>query len=133
MKLSRLMLFNALLFVALGIAFALYAPLMLPLYHILEAEGGVALYWYTVSFARLLGAALFGFGFLLWALHREVEIIPPERKRRLLQALLLSYFLSLMVTLVQQVSIWGTALGWFTTGVPFILLLGYTYIYIKPG
>lgn len=129
MKLSRLILINALLFVALGIAFALYSPLMLPLYGILEAEGGTALYWYAVSFARLLGAALFGSGFLFWALHQEVETMPKNHQRRLIQALVLGYLLSLIVALVQQVSIWGTPLGWVTAGVPLLFLLGYVVFY----
>jgi hypothetical protein len=106
--------------------------MMLPLYGILEAEGGTALYWYCVSFARLLGAALFGFGLLLWASRQVVVMMDSNQRRRLNQALVMAYLLSLMVALTQQISIWGTPLGWVTTGVPFLLLIGYVYSFVRP-
>ncbi len=69
MKIDKLILFNAIIFIALGIGFALYGPLMMNAFGMLdfaEADGGI--YWFTASFARLIGAALFGYGLLLWAI-----------------------------------------------------------------
>ena len=71
MKLSQLFTVNAIVFIGLGIAFALYAPLMIAMFGIQEAEGSTVMYWYTTSFARLLGAVLFGYGFILWALRHQ--------------------------------------------------------------
>ncbi len=71
MKLTQLLSVNAIVFIGLGIAFALYGPLMIAMFGILESEGSPRLYWYAASFARLLGAALFGFGFVLWAVRHQ--------------------------------------------------------------
>ena len=65
MKLTHLVTFNALLAAAAGVAFTLYAPIMLALFTVPEVlEGGALDYWSLAAFARLFGAALFGFGLL---------------------------------------------------------------------
>ena len=130
MKLSQLLSINAILFIALGIAFALYGPLMIAMFGILESEGSPLTYWYAASFARLLGAALFGFGFVLWALRTQAGSSGQGIK----VALVLAYALGFGVAITQQVSIWGTLAGWITSAVFLVLLLAYAYLLIKkPG
>jgi hypothetical protein len=129
-KLSNLVLFNAILFVILGIAFALYGPIMINTYGILEfteADGGI--YWFTASFARLAGAALFGYGFLLWALNDLLKYNSQhhESTRKVILALLLSDILGLFVAVTQQWQVWINYAGWVTIGVFALLTIGYAY------
>jgi hypothetical protein len=129
-KLTNLILFNAILFVIFGIAFAVYGPIMINTFGILEftqADGGI--YWFTASFARLAGAALFGYGFLLWALNDLVkdDFQHPEKKRKLVMALLLGNILGLFVAVTQQWQVWINAAGWLTIGVFAMLTIGYAY------
>ena len=60
MSFKRWMFINAIVFIAFGIAFALYAPLVAGAFEIFEIQG-TSENVYSVSFARR--AALFGFGF----------------------------------------------------------------------
>ena len=129
MKLSQLFTINAMVFIGLGIAFALYAPLMIAMFGIQETEGSTAMYWYTTSFARLLGAALFGFGFVLWALRHQTS--SPAMRTGVTLALTISYTLGFVVAITQQVSIWGTPYGWITAGVYLALIASYTYFLVK--
>jgi len=126
-KLSQLLSINAILFIALGIAFALYGPLMIAMFGILESEGTPMMYWYAASFARLLGAAFFGFGFVLWALRSQTGVSQQGIK----VALVISYALGFAVAITQQLSIWGTLAGWITSAIFLILLLAYGYLLIK--
>jgi hypothetical protein len=129
-KLSQLLSINAILFIALGIAFALYGPLMIAMFGILQSEGSPMMYWYAASFARLLGAALFGFGFVLWALRSQTG--PSGQGVKV--ALVLAYALGFAVAITQQVSIWGTLAGWIASAVFLVLLVAYAYLLIKkPG
>lgn len=130
MNLKNLLRINAFLFIGAGIAFALYAPLVLGMYGILGAEGDTLLYWYSTSFARMYGAALFGFGFLVWAVSNLPEIVQPgsAARRAVILAMILANSLGLFVAVTQQVSIWGSAAGWITTGVYLLLLCGYSIL-----
>jgi hypothetical protein len=127
LNLKTILLINALLSIAGGIAFALYGPLMIDLYGILGAEGDTLLYWYSASFARMYGATLFGFGFLLWAASNIPDISQKgsPARRAVLLAMILANGMGLFVSITQQVSIWGNAVGWITTGVYAFLLLVY--------
>ena len=127
MNLRTILLVNALLFVAGGIAFALYGPLMIDLYGILGAQGDTTLYWYSASFARMYGATLFGFGFLIWAASGIPDVLQKDSptRRAVLLAMILANGMGLFVSITQQVSIWGNVIGWITTGVYALLLLVY--------
>ena len=129
MKLTQLLSINAILFIGLGIAFALYGPLMIAMFGILESEGSPVMYWYAASFARLLGAALFGFGFVLWAVRRQTASTPAWQG--ITVALVISYALGFAVAITQQVSIWGTIAGWILSGFILVLLMGYIYMLVK--
>jgi hypothetical protein len=131
-KLNQLVTFNAILFIALGIAFALYGPLMIAFFGILETEGSPVMYWYAASFARMLGAALFAAGFLLFALRRiQSDPALSGKSHGFVLALVISYGLGFIVALTQQVSIWGNAAGLITSGIFLVLLAGYGYFLIR--
>jgi hypothetical protein len=126
-SLKRWMFINAIVFIAFGIAFALYAPLVAGAFGILKIEGTAEMYWYSVSFARLYGAALFGFGFLAWAVSNLIEGLASSSsaRRTVLVAMLLANGMGVIVALTQQVSIWGSLAGWITVGMYAILMAGY--------
>lgn len=130
MKLYRLILINAILYIGLGIAFALYGPIMIQVYGMLDfpgAEGG--LYWFTASFARVLGALLFGYGFLLWAVRDLLATgtITAEKTQRTTLALLLGSIMVLFVAVTQQWQVWANPAGWVTIIIFLLLTLGYAY------
>jgi hypothetical protein len=128
MKLSQLFTINAILFIAFGIAFSLYSPLMMNFFAVPELQTiDSSGYWLLASFARMFGAALFGFGLLLWALRGAVDQASPEAKRGLVFALLLAYLLGAIISATQQASIWQGPAGWIATGVFVVFLLAYGY------
>ena len=131
MRFNQLITTNAVLFIGLGIAFALYGPLMIAFYGILESEGSPLMYWFAASFARMLGAALFGFGFLLFALRRSTDSLDGEKRKGICLAMIIANALGLVVALTQQVSIWGTWTGWLTAGLFLALLASYAYFFVQ--
>ena len=133
MKLTHLLTLNAILFIALGIAFALYGPLMMAFFGVPEIpENSFQLYWNVASFARLFGAALFGFGFLLWAVRgvAESQATPPETRRGIVFALLLANLMGAVVAITQQSSVWLSPAGWVATAIFALLTLGYGYFLV---
>lgn len=125
MKLSSLIAFNGILFIAFGIAFALYGPLMMAFFNVPELSIDSTTYWHLAAFARMFGAALFGYGFLLWALRGAVDELAAAKRRSIGMALLLGNLLAAMVSITQQSSIWYNAAGWVTTGIFAGLTLAY--------
>lgn len=134
MKFNQLLLVNAVVFILLGIAFALYSPIMIDFFGMLSISGADgAAYWFTASFARLFGAALFGYGFLLWAVHQVLagSEIPVEKRRRLALALLFGNGLALFVAATQQWQVWVNLAGWIITGLFAILTAASAYMLLS--
>lgn len=134
MKLANVLLFNAFLFIAAGIAFALYGPLMIDFFGVLElGENNSPMYWYVASFARLFGAALFGAGFMLWAARGWLDQhnLSAETRRRTLLALVLANLMALFVTLIQQLTVWVSPAGWIAAAFYLTLLGAYSYFLIR--
>jgi hypothetical protein len=125
MKLSALVTFNGILFIAFGIAFALYGPLMMAFFDVPELNIDSTTYWHLAAFGRMFGAALFGYGFLLLALRGAVDELSAAKRRSIAMALLLGNLLATVVSLTQQSSIWYNAAGWATSGVFAVLTVGY--------
>jgi hypothetical protein len=134
-SLKRWMFINAIVFIAFGIAFALYAPLVAGAFGILNTTGTSEMYWYSVSYARLYGAALFGFGFLIWAASAVVDSLAqaPGARKSMLAAMLIANGMGMVVALSQQITIWGVLAGWITVGMYAILLAGYILALVKRG
>lgn len=134
MKLNNLIQLNAILFLALGIAFAVYGPLGINAFGMLDISGADgAAYWFTASFARLLGAGLFGYGFLLWAVSDLVagDFLPPVKRQRIVLALLLANIVGLFVAVTQQWQVWINLAGWITIAIYSLLTLAYAYFMVQ--
>ena len=132
MKLSQLITFNALLFIGLGIAFAYAAPMMMGMFNIPGLLTGDATdYWQVTAFMRMFGAALFGFGFLLFAVRGVVEQITPEARRGVIFAMLLAHLIGAITAVTQQVSVWSGPAGWVTFGLFLLLTFAYAYFLVR--
>jgi len=132
MKLNILIAVHAILLIAFGIAFALYGPLMMAFFAVPEVlEIDAQIYWQIAAFVRMFGAALFGFGFVLWALRSSVDDIEPNSRRGLVFALLLANLMAFIVSITQQSAAWGSLAGLATTGVFGLLMLAYGYFLVK--
>lgn len=134
LTLPRIITLHAILGMALGIAFALYGPLMLAFFGIADIPSQeVVLYWNIASFARLFGAGLFSLGMVLFALRAPIAKgeLSAESRRGVLSALLLSSLLATIVALTQQASVWNTWAGWLLSGLFALLTAGYAYLIIR--
>jgi hypothetical protein len=133
MKLSPILSLNAILWMILGLIFAIYAPAMLGFFGAADIPAGNPLmYWYTASFARLFGAALFGWGLLLFAARDFItDSTQVTAKRGLISALLLGNLMTAVVALTQQMQTWDTAAGWVLVGVCLLLTAVYSYLLVR--
>jgi hypothetical protein len=134
-KLNQFLTLNALVFIAFGIAFALYGPLMIALFGVQKfaGENTGGLYWYSVSFARLFGAVLIGFGFLIWATSTLPDLAgEPLARRRLAFTLLLANAFALFVAVIQQITVWFEPSGWAAVAIFLFFTAGYIYYLAAP-
>ncbi|MEW5871391.1 MAG: hypothetical protein AB1894_19115 [Chloroflexota bacterium] len=131
MKLKPLMTIHAIFLIGLGIAFALYGPLMLAFFGIPDRVNSDTSYWQVATFARMFGAALFSFGLLLWAVRSIEEQFLASARRGILSALTLSNLMIAIVTATQQAAIWGMSAGWILTGVFALFTLAYGYLLFR--
>jgi hypothetical protein len=134
MKLSILLTINAALAIALGIAFSLYAPVMMAFFGIAEIpEGNVLLYWNIASFARLFGAAFFGFGLVLWSIRHipDQNEFKVETQRGIVFALLIANGIALFVAATQQFSVWNNAAGLASIVVFVLFFSAYAIFFVR--
>lgn len=131
MKLTNLMILNAGANIALGIAFTLYAPLMMSLFSSPDVLENPLAYWQVVAFARLLGATLMGFGLLLLAVRGVIISLGAIARRGIIFAMLLANLLAVIVLVTQQLAVWLTLAGWVAVLFFSFLLCGYVYFYIQ--
>ena len=111
--LQRLVSINAIVWIALGIAFGLYGPLMLNLFGVPEVPSeDLLLYWNVAAFARLYGAALFGLGLILLALRGMIARVSQQDQRGVLFSLVFANIMGAFVAATQSATIWQAAAGW---------------------
>ncbi|MFM8322466.1 MAG: hypothetical protein ACKOC5_16255 [Chloroflexota bacterium] len=122
---NKILVSNAIVFAALGVAFAVYGPVTLAFFNVPELEISQQAYWHLAAFARMFGAALFGWGMLLWAASRAFDHLPGAARRSILSAQVLANLMAGVVALTQQSSIWYSLPGWLLSGL-FVLL---TFVY----
>jgi hypothetical protein len=112
---QRLLFLQAFLFILVGLAFTLYSPLIITGLNLTGQSQDALGYWQMVSFARLFGAALCGWGMTLLIVQRilsnlkQAAVIP---ERQLHRAMLLANLLVAFVSATQAASIWGTGRSW---------------------
>ena len=133
MKLNLWVTVNAVVFIAAGIAFAIYGPLMMAVFNLPDVLGIHPMdSWNVAAFARMYGAMLFSLGLLLWALRSAVENreIPSHTRRGIVFALVIGNVIATIVSLTQQWFPWQGVAGWIMTSVFAIILLGYSYFLV---
>lgn len=130
MNLKNIFVTNGIVFVALGVAFGLYGPLAMAFFEVPELDVTPAVYWHLASFVRMFGAALTGWGFMLWSSSRSIEQVKDEQRRSLVFAQVIACLIASFISLTQQSAIWLTAAGWAISGLFILLTLIYGYFLI---
>jgi hypothetical protein len=126
---------NAITFIALGIGFGLYAPLIAAFFGIPEIPSeDVLLYWTVISFIRLYGAAMFGVGLVILAVQNYLSNQTANARRGLLFSLVLANLMGAVVSATQNALVWQSAAGWILTGIYAIFtLIGALFLFTKLG
>jgi hypothetical protein len=136
MKLSQVLTLNAILFIAAGIGFTLYAPNVLAFFGVPELPGdSKEFYWNIASFARMFGAVLLTCGLLLWSLRGGLKDAEDksQAQRDILFSLVFGFIIITITALTQQSSVWGSLAGWIVTAVFALFALIYIYFLAKKG
>src|SRR5512138_1545336 len=133
MTLNKLTTINAIVAVVLGLAFSLWGPGLLPLYGASQIPTPVAgdanaiSFWAGMAFIRMFGAAFVGFGVLLWFVRYISDL---AIQHQIAGALFIATGFMVFITMIQQIALWSSAMGWVTTGVLTLLALGYGYCFL---
>ena len=117
MKLSVLMIINAIVAVVFGIAFVLVPAQSVSFY-------GVAADEPLKLTAQLFGAALIGFALLTWFARNATE---SDARKAIVLALFISDGIGFVVSLIAQLGGVLNALGWLNVGIYLLLALGFAY------
>jgi hypothetical protein len=117
MKLSTLMIINAVIALVFGIAFVLAPGQAMQLYGV-TAEAPLELV------AQLLGAAFISFGVLTWSARNIAE---SEVRRAIILALFIGDGIGFLVSFIRQIGGVVNALGWSTVAIYLLLALGWGY------
>jgi len=125
---QRLILINALIFIALGIAFCIYAPLIMALFQIAEIEEmDVLAYWNIAAFIRLSGGGIFLCGLLLWAIRSALPELSVQSIKGINFSLFIGFLVFFIVGLSQQVLVWQKIAGWILIALLFVFLSFYGF------
>lgn len=126
MKLSTIVTVNALVWVVMGIALGLYAPLALNIFGVPEIPAQDPLmYWNVAAFSRLYGSALFGMGLVLWALRSFIDTLTAQNRRGVVFSLVFANILGAFVAATQSASFWRTSSGWILMAIYLVFTFGY--------
>jgi hypothetical protein len=124
MKLSTLMVINAVLAAVFGIAFVIVPNQIVSLYG-LEPNAPLK---YT---EQLFGAALIAFAVLSWSARKATD---SEARRAIVLAIFIGDGISFIVALIGQLGNVVNALGWSTVVIYLLLALGFGYFqFAKPA
>jgi len=124
MKLSTLMVINAIVAFLFGLSFVFVAGTLLSFYGITLSPGGLVV-------ARLFGAALLGYAVLTWFARKAEE---SEARRAIVLALFIGDAVGFIMALLGQLSGAVNALGWSTVAIYLLLALGFGYFqFVKPS
>lgn len=131
MKPISVMTLNAIVFVALGIAFAVYGPMVMAFLSVPELNLDGVAYWHVTAFSRMFGAALFGYGFLIWWLAQRASALPADALAGAVRTLLLGNGIIAVAAITQQSQVWLVLAGWVLTGIFVLFTLAYIYLLIQ--
>lgn len=130
MKLTTILRTNSFVNIALGIAFGLYAPLVIAAFGVAEVPSeDVLLYWYVTSFARLFGAAIFTCGLFQFTISRMIinDSNSYTAQRNVILTALIANIMLAVTALTQQFSIWQSLAGWVLS--IYFILTTLVYVY----
>ena len=123
-KLSTLMVINAVVSLVFGVGFALIPAQILSLY-------GVTADSALIYVGRLLGAAFISLGVLTWLAKNVAE---AQARRAIVLALFVGEGIGFIVALIGQLAGAMNALGWSTVAIYLLLALGFGYFaFLKPS
>lgn len=116
---------HAIFFIVLGLLFTLYSPLVFAWLGFTSLFADSIEYWLTVSFARLFGAALCGWGMVILTYQRNLSSLQDysPNQQRMLVTIILADGLLAFVSSIQAASVWGTSRGWLISAIFFLLAL----------
>ena len=117
MRLSKLLIVNAIIAGVFGIAFVLIPWQMLNYYGL---QAGPELNY----MGQLFGAAIFGLAVLSWS-ARNVEL--SQARKAIVLAFFITNVIGFVVALIAQLGSVVNALGWSTVAIYLILTLGFGY------
>jgi hypothetical protein len=117
MKLSALMIVNAIVAVVFGLGFVL-APGQVTSFY--SPEVGITLEYV----AQLFGAALLGFAVLTWVARNAPD---SEARRAILLALFVGDGVGFVIALIAQLGGVVNTLGWSTVAIYLVLAIGFGY------
>jgi hypothetical protein len=124
MKLSTLMVINAIVAAVFGIAFVVVPGQVFSLYGVAES----AALKYT---GQLFGSALVAFAVLTWTARNATE---SESRRAIVLALFTGDAIGFLVSLIGQLGNVVNSLGWSTVAIYLLLALGFGYFqFAKPA
>ncbi len=124
MKLSNLLVINAIVALVYGISFVLAPTKVLSLYGMTQGTS-------EALAGQYFGVALIAIGLLTW-LARSVT--DSDAQRAIILALLISDVIGVIVSVLGTVSGVMNAVGWSAVGIYLLLGLGYAYFqFMKPS
>jgi hypothetical protein len=124
MKISTLMVINAIVAVAFGAGFILAPGQVVSLYGIEETAA-------LKYIGQLFGAALLGFAVLTWSAKKSPE---SEARGAIVLALFVADGVGFVLALIGQLGNVVNALGWSTVAIYLLLALGFGYFqFVKPA
>jgi hypothetical protein len=125
MKLSTMMIINALVAAVFGVAFVLVPSQTISLYGVEEASE------ILILISRLMGAAFIGFAVLTWLARNASD---SDARRAIVLALIVSDGIGFIAALIAQLADVVNSLGWSTVAIYLLLALGFGYFqFAKPA
>ncbi|MFQ5595826.1 MAG: hypothetical protein ACE5HA_16895 [Anaerolineae bacterium] len=124
MKLSTLLVINAIVALVYGISFVLVPATVLSLYGVTQGPGE------TLT-GQFFGVALIAIGLLTWFAR---DVTDSEAQRAIILALLISDVIGVIVAVLGTLSGVMNAVGWSAAVIYLLLALGYAYFqFVKPS
>ena len=124
MKLSNLLVVNAIVALVYGIGELLTPATMFSLYGVTQSPGARLM-------AQYFGLSLIAIGLLAWFARNVAD---SEAQRAIILALLISDVIGVIVSVLGTVSGVMNAVGWSAVGIYLLLALGYAYFqFMKPS
>ncbi len=124
MKLSNLLVVNAIVALVYGISFVLVPATVLSIYGVTQGPA-------VELMGQFFGVALIGIGLLTWFARNVTD---SDTQRGISLALLISDVIGVIVSVLGTVSGVMSAVGWSAVGIYLLLALGFAYFqFMKPS